>query len=147
MRPNVGDVLQGLAVAVTSPAAQEAGADYAASRAGMLAMLAGLAVQEADRAGAAALAENAAIRALFAQALAHDGARDGGLGGRLAAAARETETDFTLSGLDGANARLRRLLIELHERVENAGDRDLDGRILELYAAMARGRRLQMPGG
>ncbi|HUZ11862.1 MAG TPA: hypothetical protein VMU93_03295 [Caulobacteraceae bacterium] len=143
MRPNVGDVLQGLAVAVTSPAAQEAGADYAASRAGMLAMLAGLAVQEADRAGAAALAENAAIRALFAQALAHDAS----LGGRLGAAARETESDFALSALDGANARLRRLLIELHERVENAGDRDLDGRILELYAAMARGRRLQMPGG
>jgi hypothetical protein len=142
MTPSVTEVMRGCAAALTQPPSPDAGPEFFASRVGMISMLANLAAQEAEHAAAAALAENADIRALFAQAPAHDGA----LGGRLARAARGLDTDLSLSALDAANARLRRLLIELHERVEAVGDAALDRAILALYVRMAAGRRLQMGG-
>ena len=143
MRPNVNDVLQGFAAALASPPSPEAGAAYAASRAGMLIMLVSLAAQEAERGPAATLAESAAIRSLLGRALAHDEA----LGGVLRAAAGESEADFTTTALDAANARLRKVLIALHEHVEAVGDAELDREIIALYGEMARGRRLQLPAG
>lgn len=142
MTPNVVEVMRGCAAALTQPPSPDAGPDFFASRVGMISMLANLAAQEAEHAASAAVAENADIRALFAKASAYDAA----LGGRLGAAAHETDTDLTLTALDGANARLRRLLIELHERVEDAGDAGLDRAILALYVRMAEGRRLQLGG-
>jgi hypothetical protein len=142
MTPSVVEVMRGCAAALTQPPSPDAGPDFFASRVGMISMLANLAAQEAEHAASAAVAENADIRALFAHATAYDGA----LGGRLGAAAHETDTDLTLTALDGANARLRRLLIELHERVEDAGDAGLDRAILALYVRMAEGRRLQLGG-
>jgi hypothetical protein len=143
MTPTVREVLQGVAIAVSTPPSADAGPEYLAARMGMVATLAMLAAQEADLCPGATVAENAAMRAMFAEAAAHDAA----LGGRLAEAAAETETDFTVTALDAANARLRRLLIALHEHVEGAGDAGLNRRIVALYGQMARGRRLQMPGG
>ena len=142
MTPNVVEVMRGCAAALTQPPSPDAGPDFFASRVGMISMLANLAAQEAEHAASAAVAENADIRALFANASAYDGA----LGGRLGAAAHETDTDITLTALDAANARLRRLLIELHERVEDTGDSSLDRAILALYVRMAEGRRLQLGG-
>lgn len=142
MTPSAIEVMRGCAAALTQPPSPDAGPDFFASRVGMISMLANLAAQEAEHAAAAAAAENADIRALFANASAYDGA----LGGRLGAAAHETDTDLSLTALDAANARLRRLLIELHERVEDAGDAGLDRAILALYVRMAEGRRLQLGG-
>jgi len=142
MTPNVVEVMRGCAAALTQPPSPDAGPDFFASRVGMISMLANLAAQEAEHAASAAVAENADIRALFAKASAYDGA----LGGRLGAASRETDTDLSLTALDAANARLRRVLIELHERVEDAGDAGLDRAILALYVRMAEGRRLQLGG-
>ncbi|HXQ13449.1 MAG TPA: hypothetical protein VN814_02365 [Caulobacteraceae bacterium] len=142
MTPSVVEVMRGCAVALTQPPSPDAGPEYFASRVGMISMLANLAAQEAEHAAAAAVAENADIRALFAQAAAYDGA----LGGRLARAAQGVDADLTLTALDAANARLRRLLIELHTRVEDAGDTALDRAILALYVRMAEGRRLQLGG-
>jgi hypothetical protein len=142
MTPSVTEVMRGCAAALTQPPSPDAGPEFFASRVGMISMLANLAAQEAEHAAAAALAENADIRALFGQATAHDGA----LGGRLARAAQGLDTDLSLSALDAANARLRRLLIELHERVEAVGDAALDRAILALYVRMAAGRRLQLGG-
>jgi hypothetical protein len=142
MTPSVQEVMRGCAAALAQPPSVDAGPDYLASRVGMISMLANLAAQEADHAAAAAVAENADIRALSASATAYDGA----LGGRLGAAAREVDGDLSLTALDAANARLRRLLIELHERVEDAGDAGLDRAILALYVRMAQGRRLQLGG-
>jgi len=142
MTPSVTEVMRGCAAALTQPPSPDAGPDFFASRVGMISMLANLAAQEAEHAAAAAVAENADIRALFAQAAAHDVA----LGGRLARAAQGVDTDLTLTALDAANARLRRLLIALHERVEDAGDAALDRAILALYVRMAAGRRLQLGG-
>jgi hypothetical protein len=142
MTPSVVEVMRGCALALTQPPSPDAGPEFFASRVGMISMLASLAAQEAEHAAAAAVAENADIRALFAQAAAHDAA----LGGRLAREAQGVDSDLTLSALDDANARLRRLLIELHERVEDAVDADLDRAILALYVRMAEGRRLQLGG-
>jgi hypothetical protein len=142
MTPSVTEVMRGCAAALTQPASPDAGPEFFASRVGMISMLANLAAQEAEHAAAAAAAENTDIRALFANA----GAYDGALGGRLAAAARETDSDLSLTALDAANARLRRLLIELHERVEDGGDAAMDRAILALYVRMAQGRRLQLGG-
>ena len=139
----MSDVLEGFATALASPPSPEAGPAYAASRTGMLMMLISLAAQESERGPAAALSENAAMRALFGEALAHDAA----LGGVLRTAAGETEADFTTTALDAANARLRKVLIALHEHVEAVGDAEMDRRIVGLYGEMARGRRLQVPVG
>ena len=85
---------------------------------------------------------NAAIRAAFRDARAHDGA----LGGRLLAAADEADSDRTVSALDATNARLRRLLTELHEQVEAANDAAADAKILALYVRMAAIRRMTLGG-
>jgi hypothetical protein len=142
MTPSVREVLLGCATTLATPPTGHDGAAYAAGRVGLAHSLITMAAFEAERAAAAAIAENADIRRLFAGALAYDGA----LGARLAQAAGETDADLALPALDAANAALRRLLIELHEAVETAGDASLDRRILELYARMAEGRRLALPG-
>jgi hypothetical protein len=139
MTPNVRDVLQGVAVALATPASPEVGLAYTASRMGMVSTLAMLAAGEADRAARDAATENAAIRALFAEASAYDAA--------LAAAAAETDADLSVPVLDAANARLRRQLIGLHEKVEAANDAALNRRIVALYVRMAQIRRMALGGG
>ncbi len=143
MTPSLPDILIGQCAALAMPLPPEAGGDYAAGRVGILIMLAALAAQEAERGAAARLWENQAMRALFAQAAqGYDGER----GGRLGVAATGADNDFSWTALDAANADLRRLLIALHEAVENRRDAALDREILELYGKMARARRLELPG-
>jgi len=139
--PSVREVLQGVAIALTTPPSADAGQAFDAGRMALAASLAMMAAAEADRAAAAAIAENADIRALFAQASAHDPA------GELAAAAAETDTDLAVPALDAVNARLRRQLIALHERVESANDAEFERTIVALYVRMAEGRRVVLGGG
>jgi hypothetical protein len=84
------------------------------------------------------IAENAAIRSLLAQA-----------GSRYAllaeVAAATSDGDCGIETLDAANAKLRRLLIELHAAVERDRDRELDLKILTLYREMAERRELPLP--
>lgn len=141
MTPNVRDVLQGVAVALASPPSPEVGMIYAASRMGMVSTLTMLAAAEADRAAHDAALENADIRALFAEADRYDD------DGALAAVARETDTDLSVPALDAANARLRRQLIALHERVETAGDAAMNRQIVALYVRMAQIWRMALGGG
>jgi hypothetical protein len=139
MTPTVRDVLQASVVAMTRPIPPEAGPDYAASRIGIISMLTMLAAQEAEQCAGAAIKENADIRAVLADAA---GAYDAALAGRLSAAAREVDEDLGVPALDAANARLRGLLIELHQAVEAARDTATDAKILALYVRMAAGRRM-----
>jgi hypothetical protein len=139
MTPTVRDVLQGCVVALSRPVPPEAGPDYAASRVGIVSMLTMMAAQEAEQCAGAAIKENADIRAVFADAAS---AYDAALAGRLSAAAREVDMDLGVPALDAANARLRGLLIELHEKVEAAVDAATDAKILALYVRMAAGRRM-----
>ena len=132
MTPTLPDILTGQAVALMTPMPPEAGGDYLAGRMGMLAMLAGLAAQEAERGAAARVWENGAIRALLATA------------GVAPAPAVE---NLAWSALDAANAELRRALIGLHEAAEDRGDRALQVEILDLYRQMATARRLVLAPG
>ncbi len=144
MTPSVREVLQGCTLAIVTPPSADAGPEYAASRFGMVAMMLGLAATEAEHAAQAAAAENADMRAVFAGlAPAYDAA----LGGRLSAAAAETEASLDVPVLDEANARLRRLLIELHARIEDAGDAAANRAIVSLYGRMAQLRQMALPSG
>ena len=143
MTPTLPEILRGEAIAMSTPLPPEAGGDYAAGRAGMLASLAMLASQEAERGPAARVWENGAIRAMLGKAA---GVYDAGLGGVLAKAGAETDSDFSWSGLDTANAALRRLLIALHIAVETARDAGMDRAIIALYGEMAHARRLDLGG-
>ena len=84
MNPTLPEVLIGQAIALAAPQPPEASGAYMAARIGMVAMLATLAAQEAERGPAARVWENAALRALLGRAVE---AYDGDLGGLLAAAA------------------------------------------------------------
>jgi hypothetical protein len=131
MTPSLPDILTGQAVAVMTPLPPEAGGEYLAGRMGLVAMLAGLAAQEAERGTAARVWENGAIRALQARAgFPQAGADD----------------DLSWRALDSANAELRRALIRLHEAAEDDGDRELQVEILDLYRQMAHARRLLLGG-
>jgi hypothetical protein len=72
--------------------------------------------EEIDRAAARRVEENAALRALFADAAA--AVEDAALGERLAAAARSSDASLLVPALDESNRALRSLLIELHAHVE-----------------------------
>jgi hypothetical protein len=132
MTPALPDILVGQAAALATPLPPEAQGEYLAGRIGLMAMLAGLAAQEADRGPAARVWENQAIAALIAKAA----------GGEAAAG----KNDLTWRGLDAENARLRRRLIELHEAAETAGNAALQSEILQLYVDMAAARRLTLGG-
>jgi hypothetical protein len=129
MTPRLPDILVGQAIGLTTPLPPEAGPDYHAGRAGILAMLATLAAQEAERGVAARVWENGAIAALLA---------------RAGAGETEATADLTLAALDAANADLRCRLITLHEAAEARDDKALQTEILALYVEMAAARRLQL---
>ena len=135
MTPTAGDLLRGIVVTLTTPAAAEDAALFAPGRLGMIALASIIAAQEAERGAAVRVAENAAIRAVLGDAAypVTDAPPDAGDG------------DVSIAALDAANAALRRRLIELHLAVEAAGDRTRDRAILALYRRMADGRRLVLP--
>lgn len=72
---------------------------------------------EFDRAAAWRAEENAALRALFADARAV--VADPGLRARLGEAAESTDSSLRVSDLDAANRPLREILIALHEHIES----------------------------
>ena len=138
MTPSLPDLLIGQAASLAAPQPPEAGGDYLAGRLAMLAMLAALMGQEAERGVAARVWENHAIQSLLARAApAYDPALAGPLG--------PDDGNLAWSDLDRRNADLRRRLITLHEMVEARDDVGLDGEILALYRAMAHARRLDLP--
>jgi len=134
MTPALPDMLLGQAMALSAPQPPESTGDYMAGRVGMIAMLAILAAQEAERGLAARTWENGALIALFERATpAYD------------AVLAEDRTDHGWGALDRANADLRRVLIRLHEAAEDRRDSSLDREILALYQAMAKARHLDLP--
>lgn len=98
--------------------------------------------QEFNRAADIRAKENAAMRALFADAAASAGTE---LGVRLRAAAKERDADINIATLDRSNALLKGLLIELHAHAEQTGARALEMRILTLLNEAARARLVFLP--
>jgi hypothetical protein len=138
MTPTVSDLLTGCIKTLTAPSAAEDAGLFQTARMRTVALLNRLVALECAQGAAVRIAENAAIRTLLAQA----GSRYAPL---AEVAAVTSDGDCGIETLDAANAKLRRLLIELHEKAESAGDIALDRKILTLYRAMAERREFPLP--
>jgi hypothetical protein len=138
MTPNVMELLNGCIQALVTPPRPEDAGPFAGARIRLVAMMNRLVALESADGAAVRVWENATLRALIAAA---------GPGHGVPASELEAtnDGDYSLGALDAANAKLRRLLIRLHEAAELSGDTELDRRILKLYREIARRRELHLP--
>ena len=137
MTPTVPELLNGcMLTLMTPPRAEDAGL-FSAARLRLIALVNRLAALESADGTAARVWENTALSTLIAEAGSRHGVS-------LGDAVETADGDYSLVALDAANAKLRRLLIRLHEAAEQAGDRELDRKILGLYCEMARRRELHL---
>jgi len=137
MTPTMIGLLNGSIRSLTTPPRPEDTGLFSAARHRLAAMINKLVALECADAAAIRLWENAALRALIAQAGSRHGVQADDPG--------TADEDYSLHALDTTNARLRRQLIRLHETAEQAGDTALDREILSLYREMARRRELDLP--
>ena len=138
MTPTIPELLKGCAAALSKPMRAEDAGAFADARLQTVATINLLVAQECATAVAVRLWENAALRAVLTQAATAYGAVYG-------EAVAIDDGELSLSALDDANLRLRRLLIRLHEAVEAAVDEAMDRKILALYRDMAERRTLTLP--
>ena len=137
MTPTMTELLNGCILTLMTPPRPEDSGMFAAARIRLTALVNRLVALECADGTALRVWENAALRALIAEA----GAR---YDVSLDDAADTSDGDYSLAVLDAANAKLRRLVIRLHEAAEQAGDTALDRRILKLCGEMARRRELYL---
>ena len=138
MTPTATDLLAGCIKTLAAPLRPEDAGLFTTARMRTVALLNRLVSLECAQGAAVRVAENAAIRALIAAS----GPRHAALAEAATAAG---DGDYAIETLDAANGKLRRLLIDLHEAAENAGDSDLDRKILKLYCDIAARRELPLP--
>ena len=138
MTPTASDLLAGCIKTLAVPLAPEDAGPFTTARIRTVALLNRLVALESAQGAAVRVAENAAIRALITAS----GPRYAAL---AEAATAASDGDYTIEALDAANAKLRRLLIDLHETAETAGEGDLDQKILGLYCEIATRRELPLP--
>ncbi|HVV65866.1 MAG TPA: hypothetical protein VHC42_10375 [Rhizomicrobium sp.] len=142
MKPDPTRILDRSADLLAGRIAGQLPTAHLAGTASLIALLMKFAARELESGAEIRHAENAQMRALFGDIA--QTARDGDLRERLGAAAAEQQMSLTLSALDEANAALKRLLIDLHVHVEEAGDRKAQRRILELLSRMASRRAVSI---
>lgn len=116
MKPDIARFLDVAAAHLMMRTAPGMAATYEQSEVTMLAVMLLAVREEFDRAASRRVEENRALRALFAAAI--EAVEDDALRNRLVAAAAQGDADFGIAALEGDNARLRGLLIELHAHVE-----------------------------
>ncbi len=125
-------LLHGVAATLRERIAPAIDDSFASEMARLAAALLTISANAVDDAAAVRVWENAAMRALFADARSAVGAD---LAGRLAEAARSTDPGLKISELDRENGRLRLLLVELHmaaEAGEGESAQALDARVWQL---------------
>jgi len=138
MTPTVTDLLNGCIQTLATPPRPEEAGLFAGARIRLAAMMNRLIALECADGAAVRVWENTALRALIAAT--------GPKHGVPASELDETyDGDYSLGSLDTANAKLRRLLIRLHEAAELSDDTELDRQILKLYREIARRRELHLP--
>ena len=136
MTPTAQDLLNACILTLATPPRPEDAGVFAAARIRLVALTNRLVALETADAASVRVRENAALRAILAEA---------GPARGISATDLPDDGDYSLAALDNANANLRRRLICLHEAAELAGDRPLDRKILKLYRDMARWRELNLP--
>jgi len=148
MIPDVPAVLNGIVRNLMMDPDAATKSAYRAFSDQLLSMLLMMITQEFDRAAARLVEENDALAALFRDAAGV--VRDGELRAALEeGAARETDS-LLVSALRARNARLREVLIRLHEHLEVLDDptaHALDARIWEELVASTRRRQLDLANG
>lgn len=147
MNPSASELLIGNLVTLSEPSPPESTGDFLGGKIGVVGLISFLCAQEAEKGAAVRVAENRSIRTLFRDAVREGWAPK--VGGAMAALASGVDEDLTLTGLDLANAELRRVLIALHEAVEADVDpaaRARERRIAKLLLDHAQARSLVLPG-
>jgi hypothetical protein len=117
VKPDVGKLLETLAGKLIFEIAPSVQPAYRQQSVGLTAILLGMVREEWDRAAARRVEENAALRALFANAAPQ--VADAELRRRLEAAGKSAEASYLVSALEKNNDELRALLIDLHAHVES----------------------------
>lgn len=145
MKPDVDVVMQGFLGTLFSDIAPHLTAEYAVGHVSLMAMMLFMTAHEHEVAAENGVADIRDMRALFADAVTLVEA--GSLKDRLQAAAGAGELSLRLSALRAEADKLKALLIELHEHVENSKApwaRTLEARILVLLSASAQRHKLAM---
>jgi hypothetical protein len=146
MKPTMDHLLISMATTLATTIIPEMPeTSYALGDAKMLAALAILLAQEVDRAADVLVRENAAIRALFAQAAEMP---VGGLGVQLGKAATSTDASLRVSVLEAGNAELKAVLIDLHALVDDSSAdwaKAIDAKIWAILNQGAQDRMLVLP--
>ena len=146
MKPGIDHMMMLMAGTLAEkvmPAIPEA--DYATGHVRMIALMQVLLAQVVDKAADILITENAAMRALFAEAAS---APLGGLSARLKEAAATSDASARLSVLEEGNAILKVVLIDLHKAVEDDEadwTQQLNRQILSFLKDSADARMLVIP--
>ena len=146
MKPDVPVVMRGLFGTMLMEIAPNLTAEYSAGSVGIMSMMIFMTADEYDRAADIRAAENAEMRALFAEAAGL--VADAGLKAKLAEAAEGKDASLRISALDKENAALASLLIELQAHVEESvatWAAGIEARIWDYIVAAADRRKLTFP--
>lgn len=135
MKPEAGDILGTAADQLMGQIAPNLNANYLQGSLAVQALLLKFAAREYERGADIRFAENADMRALFAELAPTIG--DAALRAQLMEAAATKDTSLAISVLNAANAELRRALIALQVHIEDLGDRAAQKRIWDALNVMA----------
>jgi hypothetical protein len=142
MKLDTGTVLTVSATQLMGAIAPQLPPGYPQASASLTGFLMMFCAQDHESAADSRAAENADMRALFAELAPH--VTDTALAAKLRAASAGKDTSLKISALDTANAELRTLLIALHAAVVE--DPAADKRVWAVLKAMADRRVLKLPG-
>jgi len=135
MKPEAGDILGTAADQLMGQIAPNLNAHYLQGSLAVQSLLMKFAAREYERGADIRFAENADMRALFAELAPNVG--DAALRTQLMAAVATMDSSLTISALNTSNAELRRLLIALQIHIEDTGDSAAQKRIWEALNTMA----------
>jgi hypothetical protein len=135
MKPDAQDILNKSADQLMGQLAPALNAQYSQGAAAVMALLLKFAAKEYERGADIRAAENAEIRALFAELAPRVG--DAALHKLVDDAAATVDTSLAISALNSANCDLRRAMIALQIWVEDNGSREDRQRIWSVLKASA----------
>jgi len=146
VKPDVQTVMMRSFERILTDIAPHLSSEYAIGSSSVIGLMMFQTATEFERAADIRVQENAAMRAIFADALG--ALPEGDLRSQAQAAATSSDTSFKISELDKSNDALAALLIELQayaETVEGAAARKLETQIWDELARAATARRLPHP--
>lgn len=146
MKPDLPIVMRGFFGTMLTEIAPHLNAEYSTGSIGIMSMMLYLSAQEYERAAEVRVADNAEMRALFADAAKL--IEDGALKARLVEAAGTQDRSLLISVLDEDHSALSTVLIELQAYVEESTApwaAGFEGRIWDHLLAATERRRLDLP--